>query len=63
MGWKIFQLYIKLAFLNNYLDEVVYVEQPMGFVFKGKEEKILKLKKALYDLKQEPRAWNSCIDK
>ncbi|RDX99131.1 hypothetical protein CR513_17863, partial [Mucuna pruriens] len=50
-------------FLNGYLEETVYVEQPMGFAIKGQEEKVLKLKKALYGLKQAPRAWNSRIDK
>ncbi|RDY05923.1 hypothetical protein CR513_10178, partial [Mucuna pruriens] len=53
MGWGVFQ---KLAFLNGYLEKNVYVEQPMGFAIKGQEEKVLKLKKALYDLKQALRA-------
>ncbi|RDX99339.1 hypothetical protein CR513_17616, partial [Mucuna pruriens] len=63
MGWRIFQLDVKSAFLNGYLEEIVYVEQPMGFAIKGQEEKVLKLKKALYGLKQAPRVWNSRIDK
>lgn len=53
---------VKSAFLNGYLDEEVYVEQPMGYVNKNHGEKVLKLKKALYGLKQAPRAWNSRID-
>ena len=60
--WKIFQMDVKSAFLNGYLDEEVYVEQPMGYVNKNHGEKVLKLKKALYGLKQAPRAWNSRID-
>jgi hypothetical protein len=44
------------------LEQVVYVEQPAGFVVKGEEEKVCRLKKALYRLKQAPRAWNSRID-
>ncbi|RDY00251.1 hypothetical protein CR513_16591, partial [Mucuna pruriens] len=63
MGWRIFQLDVKSAFLNGYLEENVYVEQPMGFAIKGQEEKVLKLKKVLYGLKQAPRTWNSRIDK
>jgi hypothetical protein len=60
--WKIFQMDVKSAFLNGNLEEVVYVEQPAGFVVKGEEEKVCRLKKALYGLKQAPRAWNSRID-
>lgn len=63
MKWKIYQLDVKSAFLNGYLEEEVYVEQPMGFEIAGHEDKVLKLKKALYGLKQAPRAWNSQIDK
>ena len=61
--WKIYQLDVKLAFLNRYLKEEVYVEQHEGYIVKGNEDKVLKLKKALYGLKQAPRAWNSRIDK
>ncbi|KAL0364513.1 UNVERIFIED_CONTAM: hypothetical protein Sangu_0548900 [Sesamum angustifolium] len=35
------------AFLNGYIDEEIYVEQPQGFISKGYEEKVLRLKKAL----------------
>ncbi|RDX98957.1 Copia protein, partial [Mucuna pruriens] len=63
MGWRIFQLDVKSTSLNVYHEENDYVEQPMGFAIKGQEKKVLKLKKALYDLKQALRAWNSRIDK
>ncbi|KAK0577924.1 hypothetical protein LWI29_002417 [Acer saccharum] len=61
--WKIYHIDVKSAFLNGYLEEEVYLEQPLGFVVKDQEDKVLKLKKALYCLKQAPRAWNSRIDK
>ena len=61
--WSIFQMDVKSVFLNGYLEEEVYVEQPIGYVVKGQEGKFLKLKKDLYGLKQAPRAWNSKIDK
>ncbi|KAH9672528.1 hypothetical protein KPL70_017763 [Citrus sinensis] len=61
--WKIFQMDAKSAFLNGFLEEEVYIEQPLGYVVKRHENKVLRLKKALYGLKQAPRAWNNRIDK
>ncbi|KAA0031828.1 copia protein [Cucumis melo var. makuwa] len=62
-NWKIFQMDVKSAFLNGYLEEEVYLEQPPGYSVKGQDDKVLKLKKALYGLKQAPRMWNSRINK
>jgi len=62
MGWKIFHLDVKSAFLNGVLEEEIFVEQPEGFRVAGQEDKVYKLKKALYGLKQAPRAWYSRID-
>jgi hypothetical protein len=53
---------VKSAFLNGFLEEQVYIEQPMGYEVNEHEDKILKLNKALYGLKQAPRAWYSRID-
>lgn len=61
-GWKVYQLDVKSAFLYGELKEVVYVDQPEGFVKKGEEDKVYRLKKALYGLKQAPRAWFSRIE-
>ncbi|KAL0551788.1 hypothetical protein IC582_010877 [Cucumis melo] len=54
---------VKSVFLNGYLEEEVYLEQPPGYSVKGQKDKVLKLKKALYGLKQAPRMWNSRINK
>ncbi|RDX67235.1 hypothetical protein CR513_53922, partial [Mucuna pruriens] len=51
------QLDVKSAFLNGPLEEEVY-----GFVVKGEENKVYKLKKILNGLKQALRAWNKRID-
>ena len=48
---------VKLAFLHGDLQEEIFTEQPLGYVKLGIEHKVYKLKKALYELKQAPRAW------
>jgi transposase InsO family protein len=60
--WPVYQMDVKSAFLNGFLDKEVYVDQPPGYEVKDQEQKVYKLKKALYGLKQAPRAWYSRID-
>ena len=48
---------VKTAFLNGFLKEDIYVEQPKGFIDPRFPDHVLYLKKALYALKQAPRAW------
>ena len=61
-GWEVFQLNVKSAFLHGELNEVVYIEQPEGYIRMGEEHKAYLLKKALYGLKQAPRAWYSRLE-
>jgi hypothetical protein len=61
--WKIYQLDVKSAFLNSFLEEEIYVEQPLRYIEADNEGKVYKLNKTLYGLKQAPRAWNTRIDK
>ncbi|GKU99292.1 hypothetical protein SLEP1_g12160 [Rubroshorea leprosula] len=60
--WSVFQFDVKSAFLNGFLEENVYVQQPQGYEIEGQEQKVYKLKKALYGLKQAPRAWYERIN-
>jgi hypothetical protein len=52
----------KSAFLNGELLEEVYVQQPPRFVVKDSSDTVLRLKKALYGVRQAPRAWNAKLD-
>lgn len=61
-GWAVHHMDVKSAFLNGELKEEVYVAQPPGFVVDGKEQKVLRLVKALYGLRQAPRAWYTKLD-
>ena len=46
---------VKIAFLNMYLEEKVYMDPPEGFSIEGKEHMVCKLKKSIYELKQPSR--------
>nr|GEV86060.1 hypothetical protein [Tanacetum cinerariifolium] len=56
-SFPIYQMDVKTAFLNGPLKEEVYVAQPDGFVDPDHPEKVYRLRKALYVLKQALRAW------
>ena len=62
MNLELEQLDVKIAFMHDYLDEEIFMEQPKGFKVKGKENMVCKLKKSLYGLKQAPRQWNKKFD-
>ncbi|GJY95539.1 copia protein [Tanacetum coccineum] len=57
LEFKLFQMDVKRAFLNDFVNEEVYVAQPSGFIDFEKPNHVYKLKKVLYGLKQAPKAW------
>ncbi|GJS22448.1 retrovirus-related pol polyprotein from transposon TNT 1-94 [Tanacetum coccineum] len=57
LDFKLYQMDVKSAFLNGFINEEVYVAQPLGFIDFAKPNYVYKLKKALYGLKQAPKAW------
>jgi hypothetical protein len=59
MGWRIHQMDVKTTFLNGFIEEDVYIEQPQGFEVSDRETHVCLLRKELYGLKQALRAWYS----
>nr|GEX66316.1 hypothetical protein [Tanacetum cinerariifolium] len=57
MGFIVYQMDVKSAFLYGIIDEEVYVTQPPGFVDPRFPNKVYKVVKALYGLLQAPKAW------
>ncbi|GJW55942.1 retrotransposon protein, putative, ty1-copia subclass [Tanacetum coccineum] len=60
--YEIWQMDIKTAFLNGYLDEDIYMVQPEGFVDPNHPRKVCKLQRSIYGLKQASRSWNKRFD-
>jgi hypothetical protein len=62
-GWNLRQLDVQNTFLHGNLEEVVHMCQPPGYENKRMPNYVCKLDKALYSLKQAPRAWYSWLSK
>ncbi|GJV08839.1 retrovirus-related pol polyprotein from transposon TNT 1-94 [Tanacetum coccineum] len=61
MGFIVYQMDVKSAFLYGTIDEEVYVSQPPGFIDPKFPKKVYKVVKALYGLHQAPRAWYATL--
>ncbi|GJW16839.1 putative ribonuclease H-like domain-containing protein [Tanacetum coccineum] len=61
MGFIVYQMDVKSAFLYGKIDEEVYVSQPPGFIDPKYPQKVYKVVKALYGLHQAPRAWYATL--
>nr|GEV25200.1 retrovirus-related Pol polyprotein from transposon TNT 1-94 [Tanacetum cinerariifolium] len=57
LDFRLFQMDVKSAFLNGFINEEVYVAQPPGFIDIAEPNHVYRLKEALYGLKQAPKAW------
>lgn len=62
-GLEIHQMDVVSAYLNGELKDEIYMQQPENFVDAKSPEKVCKLKKGLYGLKQSGREWNHKLDK
>lgn len=60
--YEIWQMDVKTAFLNGNLQEEVYMTQPEGFISNANANKVCKLQKSIYGLKQASRSWNIRFD-
>jgi hypothetical protein len=61
-GLIIHQMDVKTTFLNGELDEKIYMDQPEGFIEDGQENKVCRLIKSLYGLKQALKQWHEKFD-
>ncbi|GJU90803.1 retrotransposon protein, putative, ty1-copia subclass [Tanacetum coccineum] len=61
-NYKIWQMDVKIVFLNRYLNKEVYMEQLEGFVSQKYPNRVCKLKHSIYGLKQASRQWNKRFD-
>ena len=53
---------MKTMFPNSFIEEEVYIEQPQQFEINDKKNHVCRIKKALYGIKWETRAWYGRID-
>nr|GEV03872.1 putative ribonuclease H-like domain-containing protein [Tanacetum cinerariifolium] len=63
MGFIVYQMDVKSAFLYGIIDEEVYVMQPPGFQDPEFPTRMYKVGKAMYGLHQAPRAWYGTLSK
>nr|GEV14225.1 putative ribonuclease H-like domain-containing protein [Tanacetum cinerariifolium] len=61
MGFMVYQMDVKSAFLNGEIQEEVYVTQPKGFEDPKYPKRVYKVVKAMYGLHQAPRAWYATL--
>ncbi|TYK15862.1 gag/pol protein [Cucumis melo var. makuwa] len=60
--YEIWKMDVKTAFLNGNLEESIFMSQLEGFITQGQEQKVCKLNRSIYGLKQASRSWNIRFD-
>ena len=55
--YEIWQMYVKTAFLNGFLEEELYMMQPEGFIDPKGANKVCRLQRSIYGLVQASRSW------
>ncbi|KAL0458709.1 UNVERIFIED_CONTAM: hypothetical protein Slati_0498100 [Sesamum latifolium] len=56
--YKIWQMDVKTGFLNGFVDQEIYIDQLEGFTSVGEEQKVCRLQRSIYGLKQASQNWN-----
>ncbi|KAL0283636.1 UNVERIFIED_CONTAM: Retrovirus-related Pol polyprotein from transposon TNT 1-94 [Sesamum angustifolium] len=54
---------VKKAFLNGFIEEDIFMDQSEGFTSVGEEQKVCRLQRSIYSLKQVSQSWNTHFDK
>ncbi|KAL0445433.1 UNVERIFIED_CONTAM: hypothetical protein Slati_2266000 [Sesamum latifolium] len=60
--YEIWEMDVKTAFLNGFIEEEIYMDQSKGFTFVGEEQKVCRLQRSIYGLKQASPSWNTHFD-
>ncbi|KAL0455123.1 UNVERIFIED_CONTAM: Retrovirus-related Pol polyprotein from transposon RE2 [Sesamum latifolium] len=60
--YEIWQMDVKTAFLNGFVEKEIFMDQPEGFTTVGEEQKVCRLQRSIYGLKQASRSWNTRFD-
>jgi Reverse transcriptase (RNA-dependent DNA polymerase) len=58
LNLELYQMDVKITFLNGELNEKKYMNQPAGFVVEGEAHKVCRLRRSIYGLKHTLRQWN-----
>ncbi|KAL0361630.1 UNVERIFIED_CONTAM: Retrovirus-related Pol polyprotein from transposon TNT 1-94 [Sesamum radiatum] len=60
--YEIWQMDVKTAFLNSFIDKEIFMDQQEDFTTVGEEQKVYRLQRSIYGLKQASHSWNTHFD-